>query len=297
MRFVKAHGAGNDFVMLPDFDDVVTMSPAFVRGLCDRHTGIGGDGVVRLVPGRADTDVFMDYWNADGSIAEMCGNGVRCVAKYVADRGLVDGDVVRVDTRAGVKLVEVASRHPDGLVATVRVDMGSPRSTGCKKIDVSPARLVDCPWSPALGVPGSSELAVTAEQRFAEVATLSMGNPHAVVVVDDVEQAPVAAWGPVIEHDDAFPRGTNVEFICVPARDRVIGRIWERGVGETQASGTGASAMAAAAHVLGLADRQVTVVLPGGELVVDWATDTLYLTGPATEVAEGQLDVASLDSR
>lgn len=297
MRFIKAHGAGNDFVLLPDFDDTLFLSPALVRGLCARHTGVGGDGVIRLTPGRAGTDVFMDYWNADGSVAEMCGNGVRCVAKYVADRGMVDGDVIRVDTRDGVKAVEVAARHPDGLVARVRVDMGNPMSTGPKKVDVSPSRLVGCPWSPPLGVPGTGELAVTAEQRFTEVTTLSMGNPHAVVVVDDVEQAPVAAWGPVIEHDDAFPRGTNVEFICVPARDRVIGRIWERGVGETQASGTGASAMAAAAHVLGLTERQVTVELPGGELVVDWTDETLYLTGPAIEVAEGELHAERLDSR
>lgn len=297
MRFVKAHGAGNDFVLLPDFEDGLALTPALVRGLCARHTGIGADGVIRLARGGTGTDVFMDYWNADGSVAEMCGNGVRCVAKYVVDRGMVQGDVVRVDTRDGVKPVEIAERHPDGRVASVRVDMGAPMPTGSKKVDVSPTRLVGCPWLPPLSVPGSGEVAVTAEQLFTEVTTVSMGNPHAVLVVSDVEQAPVATWGPLIEHDDAFPRGTNVEFICVPSRDRVIGRIWERGVGETQASGTGASAMAVAANVLGLADRQVTVALPGGELVVDWSGETLYITGPAIEVAEGDLVPEQLDSR
>ncbi|HVL99870.1 MAG TPA: diaminopimelate epimerase [Egibacteraceae bacterium] len=297
MRFVKAHGAGNDFVLLPDFGNELALSPALVRGLCDRHTGIGADGVIRLAPGRDGTDVFMDYWNADGSVAEMCGNGVRCVAKYVADRGLAPGDVVHVDTRDGVKPVMVAAQHPDGTVAAVRVAMGMPMSTGPKKVDVSPARLVGCPWSPPLGIPGLGELAVTTEQRFTEVTTVCMGNPHAVVVVDDVEQAPVAAWGPVIEHDDAFPRGTNVEFISVPSRDRVVGRIWERGVGETQASGTGASAMAAAAHLLDLADRKVTVVLPGGELAAEWTDEGMFITGPAVEIAEGRLRPEWLDSR
>lgn len=297
MRFVKAHGAGNSFVLLPDLDDSVTLTPSLVRGLCARDTGLGADGVIRLAPDGDGADVFMDYWNADGSVVEMCGNGVRCVAKYVADRGLVEGDVVNVGTRDGVKAVTVADRHDDGTVAAVRVDMGMPVPTGKKKMDVSPSRLVDCPWSPPSLATDSGKLAVTAEQRWWEVTTVSMGNPHAVGLVDDVEQAPVATWGPVIEHDDAFPRGTNVEFICVPARDRVIGRIWERGVGETPASGTGASAMAVAAHVLGLADRRVTVVLPGGELLVDWTGDHLFVTGPAVEVAEGTVDVDQLVTR
>ena len=296
MRFVKVHGAGNDFVLLPDFEDVLTLTPGLVRGLCARHTGLGGDGVIRLAPSRAG-DVFMDYWNADGSVAEMCGNGVRCVAKYVADRGMVHGDVIRVDTRDGMKPVEVAARHADGSVAAVRVDMGVPMPTGVVKVDVSPSRLLSSPWSPPLGAAGTGELTVTAEQRWWEVTTLSMGNPHAVLLVSDVEQAPVATWGPVIEHDDMFSRGTNVEFICVPSRDRVIGRIWERGVGETQASGTGASAMAVAANLMGLADREVTVELPGGELAVSWTDVGLSVTGPAVEVAEGELHTDGLDAR
>jgi diaminopimelate epimerase len=270
MRFVKAHGAGNDFVLLPDPDDRLSLDAALVRALCDRHRGLGADGVIRLAPARdGDAHVFMDYWNADGSVAEMCGNGVRCVAKYVVDRRLVDAATVLVDTRGGIKAVEVVSRAVDGRVDEVRVDMGAP-------------------------VPGKVELPV--DDVGVSVTTLSMGNPHAVLVVDDVATAPVVELGPRLATHPLFADGTNVEFIAIAARDRVAGRIWERGVGETQASGTGASAMAVAAHLLGLADRHVRVDLPGGGLVVDWTDETLLVTGPAVEVAAGELDSAWLAS-
>lgn len=290
MRFVKAHGAGNDFVLLPDLEDHLVLTPSFVRALCARHTGVGADGVIRIAPprwGRAG-DVFMDYWNADGSVAEMCGNGVRCVAKYVADRGIVRGDEVRVSTRAGVKPVEIASRWPDGTVASVCVDMGEPKLTGQRQVDVSPARL----RMPS--IPGHQ--VATLEHLVVTVTTLSMGNPHAVLLVTDVATAPVEAWGPTIEHDEHFPDGVNVEFIAVPARDLVVGRIWERGVGETLSSGTGSCAMAVAAHALGLADRRVRVDLRGGSLEVDWTSSTVLVTGPAVEVASGELDPGWLDT-
>lgn len=287
IRFVKAHGTGNDFVLLPDVDDAVVLTPGLVRALCHRRFGVGGDGVIRI--GRArpgnDADVFMDYWNADGGIAEMCGNGVRCVAKHVVDHGLVRGDLVRVDTRAGVKSVQVVERHADGAVARVRVDMGAPQLLGDVQLDVSPLTV--------LARAGGGGVA-TADQRTIIATAVSMGNPHAVVFVDDVAAAPVERWGPTIERDPRFPEGTNVEFISVPARDRVVGRIWERGVGETMASGTGSSAMAVAAHLRGGADRHVVVELPGGELRVDWDEDTLHMTGPAVEVGAGDLDEAWL---
>lgn len=271
MRFVKAHGTGNDFVLLPDLDGRLELRADLVQALCAPHLGLGADGVIRVGPSERG-DVFMDYWNADGSVAEMCGNGVRCVAKYVLDRGIVDGDAVAVDTRGGVKGVQ-ARRGRDGKVATVRVDMGAP-------------------------VPGAVnqplDVRLDGVERIVRMTTLSMGNPHAVLLVDDVDAAPVTSLGPVIEAHPAFPDRTNVEFISVPARDRVHGRIWERGVGETLASGTGSSAMAVAAHLLGLADRAVTVCLPGGELRVEWTDDTLYLDGPAVEIAEGELDDAWL---
>jgi diaminopimelate epimerase len=290
MRFVKSHGAGNDFVLLPDLDDRIVLTSMFVRALCAAHTGLGADGVIRIAPPRfgREGDVFMDYWNADGSVAEMCGNGVRCVAKYVADHDVVRSDVVRIGTRAGVKEAHVTGRSADGRVDRVTVDMGTPRLTGQRQVDVSPARL----RVPRL--PGHST--VTLERVVVTVTTVSIGNPHAVLLVSDVTTAPVEAWGPTIEHDDAFPDGTNVEFVAVPARDLVVGRIWERGVGETLASGTGASAMAVAAHALGLADRRVRVDLPGGSLGIDWTSGTVWVTGPAVDVAEGVLDPAWLDS-
>ena len=270
MQFVKVHGAGNDFVLLPDLDDTLELHPAFVQRVCHRHLGVGGDGVIRLAPARAgvDADVFMDYWNADGSIAEMCGNGVRCVAKYVIDRGIVTADAVRVDTRAGVKPVTVTVDE-QGRFVSGRVDMGPP-------------------------VIGKVDWPMEVAGHTVTLTTLSMGNPHAVTVVDDLDTADLATIGRALQGHPDFPEGTNVEMITVPDRSLVRGRIWERGVGETMASGTGASAMAAAAHLLGLAARRTTVELPGGQLEVDWADTTLDVTGPAAEVATGELDDAWL---
>lgn len=295
MQFVKVHGCGNDFVLVPDLQDRVRLTPDMVRALCARHHGIGGDGVIRVGgPITDDADVFMDYRNADGSVVETCGNGLRCVAKYVLDRGLVKGDSVRVGSRAGTMTVEVAGRHSDRRVARLRVDMGTPTPTGVLEIDVSPLRTVPHDQEVQVAVDAAlrrgSAVGVVAVERRVSATTLSMGNPHAVIVVDDLEGAPVAVWGPSIEHDPAFPHGTNVEFITVPGRNRVRGRVWERGVGETLASGTGGAAMAVAAHLRGLADRRVHVDLPGGTLEVDWTERTLYVTGPAEEVCVGTID-------
>jgi diaminopimelate epimerase len=275
LHFVKVHGAGNDFVLVPDPDGALHLEPSLVRALCDRHLGIGGDGLIRVAPPRdpAAADVFMDYRNADGSVAEMCGNGVRCVAKYVVDRALVVPDpatgIVLVDTRAGVKPVVVTARDDAGLVTHARVDMGAP-------------------------VPGDVGLPIDVDGEKVTVTTLSMGNPHAVVVVEDLAKAPVAALGTRLQTHPSFPDGVNVEFIRVPQPDRVEGRIFERGVGETMASGSGASAMAVAAHLGGLTGRHVVVAVPGGELEIDWTDETLFVTGPAAEVAEGDVDEAWL---
>jgi diaminopimelate epimerase len=269
MEFSKVHGCGNDFVLIEDLDDVHELSSALVRAMCARHHGVGADGVLRLAPPRdAGSDVFMDYRNADGGVAEMCGNGVRCVAMYMLDRGLLAGDTVRVGSRAGVKKVYVTQRDHAGRVIETRVDMGAPRPTGEMTLRV-----------PALAAPHIEEVTAT---------TLSMGNPHAVLVVDDVTKAPVTEWGPYIERDVGFPDGTNVEFIEISSPTVVRGRIWERGVGETMASGTGASAMAVAAHLVGRAGRQVDVELPGGTLHIDWTDDTLWVRGPAVEVYSGR---------
>lgn len=277
MQVTKVHGCGNDFVVVADLDGTRHIGAALVRALCDRHRGVGGDGVIRLAPPDDDTaDVFMDYRNADGRVVEMCGNGVRCVATSMLNRGLLTGDRVRVGSRAGVKTVVVTRRDARGRVVETQVDMGPPRPTG-----VVTLRL------PAGHGGGVVEI---------EATTLSMGNPHAVISVDDVHKAPVTEWGPRIEHDPSFPEGTNVEFIEVPASDVVRGRIWERGVGETLASGTGASAMAAAAYLQGRVGREVRVEVPGGVLHTTWRADTLLIRGPAVEVFDAHMDATWLDA-
>lgn len=269
MRFSKMHGCGNDFVVVEDLDDRFDLRPTIVRAVCRRHLGVGADGMVRLAPSRRDdADVFMDYRNADGGVVEMCGTGVRCAATWMLDHGRVSGDIVRIDTQAGCKTVRVTDRDARGRVTETQVDMGAPHSSG-----VIALRLPSTP------------------SGIDVIATMvSMGNPHAVLLVEDLDKTPVERWGPQIEHEAAFPDGTNVEFITVPATDRVRGRIWERGVGETLASGTGASAMAVAAHLAGLADRHVSVELPGGAVDVEWTEHAVLVRGPAVEVFAGQLD-------
>lgn len=263
MEFVKAHGAGNDFVLLPDPDDRLVLDEAMVRALCDRHRGIGGDGVIRLAP-HPDADVFMDYRNADGSIAETCGNGIRCVAKHHADRGLVTGDRVRVATRAGVSVV-VVHRGRDGRVDAATVDMPMP-------------------------VPLSVDLLLDVAGEELHVTTLSIGNPHCVLTVDDVTTAPLETLGRALQAHEEFPASVNVELIAPAGPDRLRGRILERGVGETLASGSGASAMAVAGHLLGLVGRRCDVDLPGGTITVDWGEESLTISGPVVEVASGAVD-------
>jgi diaminopimelate epimerase len=269
--FTKVHGCGNDFVLIEDLDDAIELGSALVRAICARHHGVGADGVIRLAPPRDQrSDFFMDYRNADGSVAEMCGNGVRCVAAYALNHRLLEGDTVRVGSRAGLKVVDVTGRDRAGRVTETRADMGAPHPTGTVVLRV--------PASDSAVAPAIDEVTAT---------TLSMGNPHAVLLVDDVTKAPVLEWGPRIERDVAFPEGTNVEFIEINSPTVVRGRVWERGVGETMASGTGASAMAVAAHLLGRTRREVRVDLPGGSLHVDWGDDTLWVRGPAVEVCTG----------
>ena len=285
MDVIKAHGTGNDFVVVLDLDDRVQLSDAMVRALCHRRTGLGADGVIRVGAPRSGGDVFMDYRNADGTAVEMCGNGVRVVAKAVIDRDLAplrDG-VLEVDTRAGVKPVEV-TRHDDGTVATVTVDMGPPQ---WDPVEI-PAEVADA---------RAFHLDVAPQVTW---ATVSMGNPHAVTQVDDVAGAPVRTLGPQVERHATFPKGTNVEFAHVRARDVVDLRVWERGVGETQACGTGACATLVVLQDAGLVGDHATIRVPGGDLVVRHdpvAHASVFLTGPAEEVAEARLTDAWLAAR
>jgi diaminopimelate epimerase len=283
MRFTKAHGTANDFVVLVDLDDDLDLPVPLVRALCDRRRGVGADGVLRLgAPTTPDADVFMDYRNADGSIVEMCGNGVRVVAKHVVDHGLVaprDGRVV-VGTRAGDKPVTV-HLGDDGRVATVTVDMGPP--------SFDPAVVG---YEPD-GDPGELDLG---DVRL-DVTAVSMGNPHVVTLVDDVATAPVTTVGPRVETDRRFPSGTNVEFAEVVSDREVRLRVWERGVGETASCGTGVCATYAALHAAGRLADTGEVHVPGGTLTIRYRPDehpSVIMTGPAVEVATGTLDEAWL---
>ena len=305
-RVLKAHGTGNDFVVVVDPDDELVLTPDLVVALCDRHHGIGADGVIRVgaapppdVRGRlraavVGAPVFMDYRNGDGTIVEMCGNGVRVVAKVVHDLDLVDataGAPLVVGTRAGLRPVRVVVGD-DGRVATVTVDMGPPRqdaqavglATSGVRGDVTGFSLPDTP-----GVP--------ADTTF---AGMSMGNPHAVTVVADVDAVPLARMGPVVETHTAFAHGVNVNVVEVVDRATLRLRVWERGVGETQACGTGACATVAAMAVAGRVDpdEPVTVHVRGGTLSV--ARDDrghLQMSGPAEVVATLDLDAAWLARR
>jgi diaminopimelate epimerase len=279
VEFVKAHGTGNDFVVVEDLDDRHRLSAEFVRAVCDRHFGVGGDGLIRIAPGTA-ARFFMDYRNADGSVAEMCGNGVRVVGKYLADRGLVAGDF-DLETRAGVKRLWLA-RGPDGLVDRVTVDMGAPSFA---RADL-----------PMLGEGEALKEPLEVGGRVLVATCLSMGNPHAVLFVDQVDAVPLAELGPLLETNPAFPNRTNVEFVQVVDETRVRQRTWERGVGETLACGTGACAVAVASQLRGHTGERVTVELRGGPLELDWAPGrTVRLTGPAREVARGALAGELLD--
>jgi diaminopimelate epimerase len=280
LRVSKYHGTGNDFVMVEDLDGRLDLSPALIAALCDRHLGIGADGLIR-VTGADDADFFMDYSNADGSVAEMCGNGIRCLAKLVYERGFTDKTDLAVVTRAGVK--HVALNVEGGVVGSVRVDMGEPRFA---RRDIPMEPLDDEPF---LAEPfEGAGLSVKA-------SAVSMGNPHLVLFVgQDPADVDVRSIGPVLEHDARFPNQTNVEFV-VPVDDGVKVRVWERGVGETMACGTGACASLVASHLAGLAPRRANVHFPGGTIDVDWAADDrVLMTGPAEKVYDATLDRAWL---
>lgn len=281
MDFIKAHGTGNDFVVVLDLADELEVSSALVQAVCDRHLGIGADGLIRIAPG-SDAPYFMDYRNADGSIVEMCGNGVRVVGKVLADRGLVGGEHLDLETRAGVKQL-LLHRGSDARVHSVTVDMGLPQLEKA-----------------ALGMTGegpAGEQVVQAGGRSWSATCVSMGNPHAVVFVDDVDAAPVERVGSEIETSALFSNGINVEFVELLGPDRLRQRTWERGVGETLACGTGACAVAVAAHLRGKIGRQCTIELRGGTLEIEWtASGALRMTGPAREVATGRLTSEFLEA-
>jgi diaminopimelate epimerase len=274
MRFTKMHGAGNDYVYIDCFRHPLPHDSAGLsRAMSDRHKGVGSDGLILICPS-AKADARMRMFNADGSEAEMCGNGVRCVAKYVYDHGLVRKPNLTIETGRGVLTLEL--EIAGGAVRQARVDMGAPILEAAK----IPTTL---PGDPPTDAPFS-----LADQAF-QVTCVSMGNPHCVVFVESITDALVLGFGPRIETHAAFPRRTNVEFVRVNRPNDVTVRVWERGSGETMACGTGACAVAVAGMLTGRTQRRITAHLPGGDLQLFWSdTDNhVYLTGPAIEVFSG----------
>jgi diaminopimelate epimerase len=272
MRFIKMHGIGNDYVYIDCFQQTVREPEKLAIQMSDRHFGVGGDGLILIMPSD-QADARMRMFNADGSEAQMCGNGIRCLAKYVYDSGISRKSKLTVETLAGVLQLELLAAN--GTVQKVKVNMGMPR---LRRQDI-----------PMLGE-GEQVLGetLTAGDREFTVTCVSMGNPHCVIYVDEVAQFPVTQYGPLLEHHPQFPQRTNVEWIEWLNRKEIRQRTWERGSGETLACGTGACAAAVASVLNRKTDRRVTVHLLGGDLEIEWADDNhVYMTGPAVEVFRG----------
>lgn len=280
IHFHKMHGTLNDFVVFHDPADRIALSPAQIAHVCDRRAGIGADGVI-AVRGSTKADFFMDYRNADGSVVEMCGNGIRCLAKYVFDNGLTAHTTLKVDTRAGIKTLTLYP-GPEGKIERVLVDMGAP----IFEPRAIPVRL-ETDGSPILD--HSLEVA----GRTFQVAILSMGNPHCVIFADeDIEEMP-RRFGPIIENHALFPARVNVEFVRVLDRESIAMRVWERGSGETMACGTGACAAAVASRLKGLVDGECKVRLTGGDLDVSWKgyNYPVLILGHAATTFKGTLTI------
>jgi diaminopimelate epimerase len=275
MKFTKMQGCGNDYVYVNGFEETVANPAELAPRLSDRHFGIGSDGLILILPSEV-ADCRMQMFNADGSEAEMCGNGVRCVAKYAFDHGLTTKTELAVETGAGVK--HLALTVDQGRVTQVRVNMGTPRLERSEIPMLGPAgRVVSEP--------------LEVDDRSVEVTAVSMGNPHAVVRIEGhPADFPVTELGPKLETHPVFPARANIEFVQIVSRGEIRQRTWERGAGETLACGTGASAVAVACALNGWTERQVLIHSTGGDLEIDWANDgQVYMTGPAVEVFSGEI--------
>ena len=272
MRFTKMHGLGNDYVYINTFEQKVAQPDRLAKVMSDRHRGIGSDGLI-LIGSSNVADVRMTMFNADGSRAEMCGNGIRCVAKYAVEHGIVPGSELMVETDSGVKATVCVMEGSK--VNAVRVDMGIPElSSSSIPTNADVEQLVDYPL-------------VILNQNFG-VTCVSMGNPHAVVFVDEFDGIDLNRLGSAFEHDALFPDRINTHFVRVDSREHVVIKTWERGSGATRACGTGACAVCVAGVVTGRTDRTVLTSLPGGDLSIEWSeNDHVYMTGPAVEVFSG----------
>jgi diaminopimelate epimerase len=278
LQFTKMHGAGNDYVYVSGFDQSLPADlPALAVDVSDRRFGIGGDGLIAILPSEI-ADARMRMFNADGSESEMCGNGIRCVAKYVYDHGICKRESLKIETGAGVLSLQLIIE--DGLATGVTVDMGPPRLEAA----LIPTTLGDTPQSHIVNHP----LEFRGKRLFA--TCVSMGNPHCVIFVPEATDELVLEIGPLIERDDRFPKRTNVEFVEVLSRGEVRQRTWERGSGETWACGTGASAVCVAGVLTGHTERSILNTLLGGQLRLRWdeASNHVFMTGPAVEVFSGR---------
>ena len=275
MKFTKMHGIGNDYVYVNCFEESVKNPAEVSKFVSDRHFGIGSDGLILISPS-AIADFRMNIYNADGSQAEMCGNGIRCVAKYVYDYGLTDKTEISVETLAGIKYLRLQVEN--GKVASVEVNMGAPLLEP-KEIPVAVEE------SPVVNVP------VEVKGKIYHMTCVSMGNPHAIIFMNNVKDLDIAAIGPYFENHTVFPKRTNTEFVEVLDRNTVNMRVWERGSDETLACGTGACATTVACILNDKTENEVTVHLLGGDLKIRWDREAnqVYMTGPATVVFDGEI--------
>lgn len=275
MRFTKMQGLGNDYVYVNCFKEKIDNPPELAQRISDRHFGVGSDGLIMINPSDK-ADFEMEMYNADGSRGEMCGNGIRCVAKYVYDYGLTDKTSISVETLGGIKYLDLTAQ--DGKVKLVKVNMGRPELAPSKvPVAAEGDRAVDEP--------------ITVDGKEYRMTCVSMGNPHAVIFTDrDIRELPLEEIGPKFENHERFPKRVNTEFVRVLDRRTAEMRVWERGSGETLACGTGACAVAVACVLNGLTEDEVTVRLLGGNLQIKWdrENDIVYMTGPAEVVFDGE---------
>ena len=280
MKFTKMQGLGNDYVYVNCFQEKIENPSEVAKYVSDRHFGIGSDGLIMINPSKM-ADFEMEMYNADGSRGEMCGNGIRCVAKYVYDYGLTDKTSISVETLGGIKYLDLTVK--DGKVALVKVDMGRPELKPENiPIIAEGDRVVNEP--------------IVVDQMEYRMTGVSMGNPHAVVYMDDVKGLDIEKIGPKFENHERFPKRINTEFARVIDRQTVEMRVWERGSGETLAYGTGACAVAVSSILNGLTDHKVTIQLLGGDLQIKWdqEADKVYMTGPAATVFDGEIDISGI---
>lgn len=277
MKFVKMQGCGNDYVYIDGSKEKVDNKPEAVRQLSNRNFGIGSDGVIFINPSEI-ADFEMEMYNADGTRSEMCGNGIRCVAKFVYDFGLTDKTELTIESFGKIKYISLTLEN--NKVKMVRVNMGAPELEAKKVPVVSGSEMV---IDEEINVGGTNY----------RMTCVSMGNPHAVVFTDEVEEMDLESVGPLFENHERFPNRTNTEFVKILDRKNVRMRVWERGTGETLACGTGCCATVVACILNGLTDNEVTVKVTGGDIVVSWDREQnlVYMTGPAVTVFEGTIEI------